>query len=71
MLEWVELDSSFISAAAYDADAETIYLRFDDGAEWAYEYCSQEEFDQLTDPEQSAGKFFHQVLKERPQNKVN
>ncbi len=71
MLEWVELDSSFIAAAAYDADAETIYLRFDDGAEWAYEYCSQDEFEQLIDPEQSAGKFFHQVLKGRPQNKVN
>jgi len=71
MLEWVELESSFIAAAAYDPEAETIYLRFDDGAEWAYEYCSAEEWEQLNDPEQSAGKFFHQTLKDRPQHKIN
>lgn len=45
MLEWVELDSSFITAAAFDAEVETIYLRYKDGAEWAYEYCSPEEWE--------------------------
>lgn len=48
-----------------------IHLRYDDGAEWAYEYCSAEEWEQLIDPEQSAGKFFHTVLKDRPQHRTN
>jgi hypothetical protein len=71
MLEWVDLESSFIAAAAYDAEAEVIHLRYDDGAEWAYEYCSSEEWKQLIDPERSAGKFFHSVLKDRPQHRTN
>ncbi len=71
MLDWIELDSSFIAAAAYDAEAEVIHLRYKDGAEWAYEYCPPEEWEQLTDPEQSPGKFFHAVLKDKPQHQTN
>lgn len=71
MIEWIERESSFIEAVAYDTEAEVIHLRYKDGAEWAYEYCSPEEWDQLVDPEQSAGKFFHAVLKDKPQHKTN
>ena len=71
VLEWIELDSSFIAAAAYDAEGEVIHLRYDDGAEWAYEYCPLEEWEQLIDPEQSAGKFFHGILKGKPQHRTN
>jgi hypothetical protein len=71
MLEWIERDSSFIEAIAYEAETEVIYLRFDGGVEWAYEYCSAEEWEQLNDLEQSAGKFFHSVLKAKPQHRTN
>ena len=66
MLEWHELDSGWIEAAAYDADSETIYLRFKDEVEWAYEFCSAEEWEALNAPGQSPGKYFHAVLKHKP-----
>lgn len=71
MPDWVELDSSFIAAAAYDAESEVIYLRYKDDAEWAYEYCPAEEWEQLNEPDQSAGQFFHTVLKSKPQHQIN
>jgi KTSC domain-containing protein len=72
LIEWIDSDSSFIEAIAYDVVAEVIYLRFrDGGAEWAYEYCSAEEWEQLNRPGQSAGKYFHAVLKHKPNHRSN
>jgi KTSC domain len=70
MLDWVELDSSVIAAAAFDAERGVIYLRFKEGAEWAYAGCSAAEWEQLIDPERSAGKFLNSVLIERVQRQV-
>jgi hypothetical protein len=66
VLEWQAVDSSWIEAAAYDVEAETIYLRFDDGVEWAYEYCAADEWSALMAQGQSPGKYFHSVLKHKP-----
>jgi KTSC domain len=72
MLNWVELDSSFIEAGAYEEEAEVIHLRFkSDGAEWAYEYCSGEEWVELTTEGQSPGEYFHKVLKHKPAHQTN
>jgi hypothetical protein len=70
-IEWRMVDSKAISAEAYDPQAETIYLRFHDGAEWAYEACPPDVWEAFTAPGQSRGQYFHQVLKDKPQHRLS
>lgn len=43
MLKWIDVpDSVRVTAVAYDADAEKIYVRFPNGVEWWYGSSPQE-----------------------------
>jgi hypothetical protein len=67
VIEWRPVaGSTWIVAEAYDAETETIYLRLDDGAEWAYSACPPDIWQEFTEPGQSRGKYFHRVLKFKP-----
>jgi hypothetical protein len=67
MIEWIAVThSSFIVAEAYDPETETIYLRFEDGAEWGYSACPPDVWAEFTSPGQSRGQYFHRVLKYKP-----
>jgi len=68
MLNWTEVgDSTMITAIAYDEGGETIYVRFKDGAEWWYAGCPPQVWEEFTRPGQSKGRYFHTVLKHKPQ----
>ena len=67
MIEWIPVtSSSWIAAEAYDAETETIYVRFDNGVEWSYSACPIHVWEEFTAPGQSRGRYFHQVLKFKP-----
>lgn len=67
MIEWTPVSgSSCIIAEAYDAETETIYLRFPDGAEWAYAACPPNVWEEFSAPGQSRGQYFNKVLKFKP-----
>jgi len=71
MLEWEPVDSTWIAAEAYDAAAECIYVRFEDGVEWCYEACPLDVWQAFTAPGQSRGQYLNRVLKYKPGNRVN
>jgi hypothetical protein len=58
--------SSRIIAEAYDAEAETIYVRFPDGIEWWYSACPPHVWEEFTSPAQSRGQYIHAVLNHKP-----
>jgi predicted lipoprotein with Yx(FWY)xxD motif len=66
MLDWQPTDSSWVVAEAYDAEAECIFVRLDDGTEWCYEACPLDVWEAFTAPGQSRGQFINQVLKLKP-----
>ena len=66
MFEWIEIESSAMKAIGYNPEAETIYVRFNDGKEWWYSACPQQLWDELTMPGVSAGKFLNSVLRPKP-----
>ena len=66
MIEWIPVASAMIVAEAYDANTETIYLRFNDGAEWSYAACPANVLDEYSAPGLSRGQYFHRVLKFKP-----
>jgi hypothetical protein len=66
MFEWLPITSTAMTAIGFDPDAETIYVRFNDGREWWYGACSQQVWDEFTAPGQSAGIFLNKVLKGKP-----
>jgi hypothetical protein len=70
-IEWRSIDSQAISAEAYDAQTETIYLRFHNGAEWAYDACPQDVWEAFTALGQSRGQFLNRVLKDKPQRRLS
>ena len=63
MVEWIEVgDSTRVIAVAYDADSETIFVRFPNGREWGYEGCPPHVWEQFTAPGVSKGALIAQVL---------
>lgn len=62
MIEWVSTVSGRIQAVAYDAVSETIYVRFNDGAEWWYGGCPPHIWEEFTAPGTSKGRYVHDVL---------
>ena len=66
MFEWIPIESAAMTAIGYDPEAETIYVRFNDGKEWWYSACPQNVWDELNTPGVSAGKVLHCALKAKP-----
>ena len=66
-IEWIAVEGSVrIIAEAYDAEAETIYVRFPNGVEWQYSACTAETWQAFTAPGQSRGRYIAQVLNFKP-----
>jgi len=59
---WVPVDSSAITALAYDSGTQTLYARFIRGEEYAYSNVTAAEHAALVNAE-SVGKFFNQYIK--------
>jgi KTSC domain-containing protein len=67
MIEWIPVSKSeFIVAEAYDAETETIYLRFKKDAEWWFAACPPDVWEEYSAPGQSRGQYFNRVLKFKP-----
>lgn len=66
MPDWRPVDSARITDEAYDAENETIYVRFPDGVEWYYAACPPDVWEAFTSPGQSRGRFIHQSLNSKP-----
>ena len=58
--------STRIVAEAYDADAETIYVRFPNGVEWWYAACPPQVWGEFSAPAQSRGQYIQNVLNFKP-----
>lgn len=66
-MEWAPVaGSDRIVAEAYDPEAETIYVRFQDGAEWWYAACPPHVWDEFTTLGQSRGRYINDVLNYKP-----
>lgn len=72
MINWNEVgDSGRVSAVAYDAEREIIYVRFrKDGVEWWYGNCPPHIWEQFTMPGMSKGKFIHDELDNHPNGRL-
>lgn len=67
MLNWlVVVESTRIVAMAYNADAETIYVRFPNGTEWWYGNCPQLVWEEFSSPSVSKGRYIAHFLNGRP-----
>ncbi|WP_122759328.1 KTSC domain-containing protein [Pseudomonas viridiflava] len=67
MTEWIAVfGSTRIVAEKYDADSETIYVRFPNGVEWWYSACPPHLWEAFTAPGQSRGQFIHMTLNHKP-----
>ncbi|KAE8762515.1 KTSC domain-containing protein [Georgenia thermotolerans] len=63
MVEWISVsDSTRVVAVAYDAENETICVRFPNDVEWCYEACPPHVWEDFMAPGVSKGKFIHDVL---------
>ena len=70
MIEWIPVTgSTVIVAEAYDAETETIYVRFANGAEWSYSACPASTWEEFTAPGQSRGQYINKVLKFKPNSR--
>jgi hypothetical protein len=56
-LDWIDLESSTVTSAAYDPDAEMIYVRFKDGGAYSYDQCPPHVWEEFTAPGQSPANF--------------
>jgi hypothetical protein len=65
-LEWQPLESSWITEAAYDADHESIYVRFNNGRAYCYDACPIDVWEAFIAPGGSPGKYLNEVLKFKP-----
>lgn len=70
MLEWIPVTSSRMTHVAYDAAAETIYVRFRDGVEWWYGSSPQSSWEEFMAPTTSKGRYIHDILDGRPKGRV-
>jgi hypothetical protein len=69
-IEWIEVDSERIEAMAYDEEEERILVRFPgSGVEWCYESCPPIVWEEFSNPNQSKGKFIHEVLNHKPHHR--
>lgn len=69
-IQWIEdFDSDRIDAMAYDEENEWILVRFPSGIEWCYEACPPNIWDEFSGPQQSKGKYIHQVLNHKPNHR--
>ena len=68
MLDWLEVsDSERVAAVAYDAEQETIYVRFQkDSVEWWYAASPPHIWEQFTMMGISKGRFIREVLDAHP-----
>jgi hypothetical protein len=67
MIQWTPISGSGrVVAEAYDAESETIYVRFPDGVEWWYAGCPPDVWEQFTAPGQSRGQYIATVLNFKP-----
>ena len=62
MVNWQPVASSNISAVGYDADTSTLYVRFTNGSEYAYDDVPQDEFDNLVNAS-SVGSALNENIK--------
>jgi KTSC domain len=64
MLNWIDvMDSTRITAMAYDSQTETIYVRFrDDGVEWWYGGCPPHIWEEFSSPATSKGQYIARSL---------
>jgi hypothetical protein len=62
VFDWIEVDSSCISAIGYDAVYSTLRIRFNSGDVYEYEDFQVNEFLQFRDAH-SKGRFFHSKIK--------
>ncbi len=69
-LDWIDLESSTVANAAYDVDAEKIYVRFMDGGTYEYDQCPPHVWDEFIAPGQSAGKYLNETLKHKPYQRL-
>lgn len=54
ILNWIPVaGSTRVEAIAYDADSETIYVRFNEGSEWWYGSCPQHVWHEFSSPNSS------------------
>lgn len=60
-LEFTSVESSTVSAVAYDQINQRIYIEFKRGATYRYDKCSQLEYTEMMDSG-SIGQFIHKVL---------
>ena len=72
MINWIEVtDSTRVSAVAYDAEQEIIYVRFkNSGVEWQYANCPPHIWEQFMMPGISKGRFIHDELDNHPNGRV-
>jgi hypothetical protein len=63
-VEWVPLESSVFTSAAYRAGARQLYLRFHDGAIYRYFDCPGTVYEELLAAE-SKGRYFSQHIRNR------
>lgn len=68
-LDWIPVtDSSRITAMAYQAETETIFVQFPDGVQWQYGSCPPITWDEFRSS--SKGTYIKQVLNHRPNSRV-
>lgn len=65
--EWIAVtDSERVIAIAYDAEKETIYVRFPNGVEWWYGACPLQVWEEFNAPGTSKGRYIKGSLDARP-----
>lgn len=70
-LDWIDLDSEAVAAAAFDAENEFIYVRFTSGSTYLYEACPPHVWEEFMAPGQSAGKYVDKTLRHKPYKKLD
>lgn len=70
-LTWQAVESSVISAEAYESETRTIYVRYHNGAEWGYGHCPRKVWQEFTAPGQSRGRYLNHVLKAKPAHRLS
>ena len=72
VIDWqLVAGSSRVVAEAYDAETDTIVVRFPDGVEWAYAACPPAVWAEYSAPGQSRGEYIARVLDAKPNGRWN
>lgn len=70
MYDWVEVDSTRVTAIAYDDEEERILVRFRDGTEYYYAMCPPSVWEEFRSPAVSKGRFINDRLNAKPRGKL-